>query len=90
MILLNRISVLFSLLPSLVFIHEIRKRGASTLEVSRAIPLDFSTSELRSPRRNPGVGDLAYGSLRIRKGQPETSASSPDALEPLTQGLSVL
>jgi len=78
-------------LPSpLVFIHETRKGGASTLEVSRTIPLAFSTSELRSPGRTPDVGDPAYGSLHIRKGQTEMLASHTDALEPVTQGLSVL
>lgn len=73
-----------------VFVHETRKGGASTLEVSRAVPLDFLTSELRSPRRNPYVGDPACGSLHIKKRQRETPASNPDALGPVTQGVSVL
>lgn len=52
--------------------------------------MDFLTSELRSPRRNPYFGDPACGSLHIKKRQTETPASSPDALEPVTQDVSVL
>lgn len=52
--------------------------------------MDFLTSELRSARRNPDVGDPACGSLHIKKGQTEIPASRPDALEPVTQGVSVL